>query len=58
MGDVVACKDDEDRMGKVIGANVLLRRVKVIFENDGDTKIEDMAAEDVECVGSVSATES
>lgn len=50
-GDLVAERNNKKKIGRVVGANVLLRKCKVLFESDENEKeIVYMSAEDLEIV--------
>ena len=50
-GDLVAQKTDLKKVGRVVGANVLLRKCKVLFEGDeGEKEIAYLSAEELEIV--------
>lgn len=50
-GDLVADKKNRKKTGKVVGANVLLRKCKVVFEEEnGDSRIEYLSADDLELI--------
>ena len=50
-GDLVADKNNKKRIGKVIGGNILLRKCKVLFEEeDGESEALYLSADDLEFV--------
>ena len=49
-GDIVADKKNKKRVGKVVGGNILLRKCKVLFEDEEESEVLYLSADELDVV--------